>query len=121
MSSTIFTSLLTMETDPEKMTEQVGFKVSPASFKQLQAAAHDERRKRNEFARLLFEWALDKYKEAGSYDALTGRARAAVPPYHSVIGDAGVIKEELDKREKIGIDIHGPTTGKRKPNRSKAS
>ena len=30
-------------------------------------------RKRNEFARLIFEWGFAEFKKAGSFDALIGR------------------------------------------------
>jgi hypothetical protein len=36
-------------------------------------AAQDEHRKRNEFARLIFEWGFAELKKAGSFGALIGR------------------------------------------------
>ena len=59
-----------------KKTEQVGFKVEPELFTDLEAAAWSEHRKRNELARLIFEWGFARYKDAGSYDALIGRKAA---------------------------------------------
>ena len=56
-----------------KKTEQVGFKVEEGLFRALESAAWNEHRKRNELARLIFEWGFEKYHEAGSYDALIGR------------------------------------------------
>jgi len=56
-----------------KKTEQLGFKVDPELFTEVEAAAWSEHRKRNELARLIFEWGFEKYKEAGSFDALIGR------------------------------------------------
>lgn len=59
-----------------KKTEQLGFKVDPELFTEVEAAAWSEHRRRNELARLIFEWGFAKYKEAGSYDALIGRKAA---------------------------------------------
>jgi hypothetical protein len=56
-----------------KKTEQLGFKVDEELFADVEKAATNERRKRNELARLIFEWGFEKYKEAGSYDGLIGR------------------------------------------------
>jgi hypothetical protein len=56
-----------------KKTEQLGFKVDEALFADIEKAANNERRRRNELARLIFEWGFEKYKEAGSYDGLVGR------------------------------------------------
>jgi hypothetical protein len=60
-----------------RKTEQVGFKVDPELYTDLEAAAWSEHRKRNELARLIFEWGFAKYKEAESYDVLIGRKAAA--------------------------------------------
>lgn len=62
--------------EKEKKTEQVGFKVEPTLFTDLEAAAWSEHRKRNELARLIFEWAFLEYQKAGSYDVLIGRKHA---------------------------------------------
>jgi hypothetical protein len=56
-----------------KKTEQLGFKVDEELFAAVEKAAANERRRRNELARLIFEWGFEKYKEAGSYDGLIGR------------------------------------------------
>lgn len=74
-SSEIFTTLgyVNPPTAREKKTEQVGFKVEPQLFDALEAAAQSEHRKRNELARLIFEWGFEKFQEAGSFDALIGR------------------------------------------------
>lgn len=120
MSSTIFGSLSGM---PDKKTEQLGFKVDAALFDKVAHAAKEERRKRNEFARLLFEWAFVKYEESGSYDALTGRAvKAVVPSSHSQlqlphvpIVQPGAGRLSIQKRAKD----HGKRKGrKRKDKRS---
>jgi hypothetical protein len=57
----------------EKKTAPVGFRISEETFTDLEAAAWSEHRKRNELARLIFEWGFVRYQEAGSYDALIGR------------------------------------------------
>lgn len=55
-----------------KKTEQLGFKVDQALYLEVEDAAQDEHRKRNEFARLIFEWGFAEFKKAGSFDALIG-------------------------------------------------
>lgn len=82
MSSVIFYIVINDMTPPvprerAKKTEQIGFKVEPEIFTAIEAAAWSEHRKRNELARLIFEWAFAKYQEAGSYDALIGRKATA--------------------------------------------
>jgi hypothetical protein len=42
-------------------------------YLEVEEAAQDEHRKRNEFARLIFEWGFAEFKKAGSFDALIGR------------------------------------------------
>jgi hypothetical protein len=48
-------------------------KVDQALYLEVEEAAQDEHRKRNEFARLIFEWGFAEFKKAGSLDALIGR------------------------------------------------
>jgi hypothetical protein len=56
-----------------KRPAPLSFRIEDDISLELQAAAWSEHRKRGELARLLFEWAFEKYKIAGSYDALIGR------------------------------------------------
>jgi hypothetical protein len=58
---------------PPKKTEQLGFKVDQALYLEVEEAAQEEHRKRNEFARLIFEWGFAEFQKAGSFDALIGR------------------------------------------------
>jgi hypothetical protein len=49
----------------------------------VEKAATNEHRRRNELARLIFEWGFEKYKGAGSCDGLIGRRisrRNSLPP-----------------------------------------
>ncbi len=55
---------------PGKKTKQVGFKMTPELYGALERAAFAERRGPNELARMIFEWAFEEYKQAGSYFAL---------------------------------------------------
>lgn len=56
-----------------KKTEQVNFRIDDELFRLLDSCAETEHRKRNELARLIFEWGFSKYHEAGSFDTLIGR------------------------------------------------
>jgi len=72
-TETFYTLVIEMAPSQKpKKTEQIGFKVDPVLFDAIEAAAWNEHRKRNELARLIFEWAFAKYQEVGSYDALIG-------------------------------------------------
>ncbi|MGH9716434.1 MAG: hypothetical protein ACRD4R_06875 [Candidatus Acidiferrales bacterium] len=58
----------------DKKTEQIGFKVTPELFEALERAAATDHRPRNQLARLIFEWAFERYRDAGSYhDLIAGQ------------------------------------------------
>lgn len=56
-----------------KKTDQINFRLESDTHNDLLKAASDEKREKNAFARLLFEYGFEQYKKAGTYDALIGR------------------------------------------------
>ncbi len=97
----------------KKKTQQVGFKVDQELFDQLKVAADAETRGHNELARMIFEWAFPKYRQAGTYDVLIGRV---------VLTDHSKRRsEDVTKEVKMEAEVHGELEPSKKAHRSKAS
>lgn len=61
-----------MPKNKKQKQKQVNFRLDAEQSTQLDGFAERERRKRNDLARLLFNWAFECYQEAGSVERLYG-------------------------------------------------
>jgi hypothetical protein len=61
-------------------------------FAEVEEAATNEHRRRNELARLIFKWGFEKYKEAGSYDGFDRTKDFAAQLDLRSDGDCGVYR-----------------------------
>jgi len=66
------------KTSMSKKSKAISIRLDGDFLEAIETAASNEKRRRGEFVRLLLEIVFERYREAGSYDALIGRKTAKV-------------------------------------------